>query len=99
MKNHYTTIAVLKAKNGKREKLQEELLKLINPTRKEAGCLEYTLFEDKNQADTFYMREAFKDYEAFKVHLDTVHFKNFASQINELLLEPIQLLELQQVSE
>lgn len=99
MKNNYETTAVLKAKNGKREKLQEELLKLINPTRKEEGCLKYTLFEDKNQAGTFYMQESFKDYEAFKVHIDTAHFKNFASQKNELLLEPVQLIELQQVSD
>ncbi|WP_428232749.1 putative quinol monooxygenase [Flavobacterium sp.] len=98
MKNNYITMAVLKAKSGKREKLREELLKLITPTRKEEGCLEYILFEDKNQTGTFYMREAFKDYKAFEAHGNTAHFKNFASQINELMLEPIQLIELEQVS-
>lgn len=98
MKTNYVTMAVLKAKNGKREKLQEELLKLITPTRREEGCLEYILFEDKNQAGTFYMREAFKNYKAFQEHVATAHFKNFESQINELMLEPIELIELEQVS-
>jgi quinol monooxygenase YgiN len=98
MKTIYVTMAVLKAKSGKREKLQEELLKLITPTRREEGCLEYILFEDKNQAGTFYMREAFKNYKAFEVHGTTAHFRNFASQINELMLEPIELIELEQVS-
>lgn len=98
MKNNYVTIAVLKAKNVKRGKLLDELLKLIKPTCKEEGCLEYILFEDKNQAGIFYMREAFNDYEAFKAHVETEHFKNFASQINELMLEPIQLIELKQIS-
>lgn len=99
METNYVSLAVLKAKAGKREKLEEERLKLINPTRKEEGCMEYVLFEDKNQTGTFYMREMFKDLAAFKAHGGTTHFKNFATQINELMSEPIQLIELQQVSD
>ncbi|EJL67522.1 putative quinol monooxygenase [Chryseobacterium populi] len=98
MNNIYVTMAVLKAKEGKREKLLEELLKLIDPTRSEDGCLEYILFENKTENNTFYMREAFKDLNAFKMHGATTHFKNFAVQIDELMSEPIQLIELAQVS-
>lgn len=97
MTNYYISMAVLKAKEGKREKLQEELLKLIDPSRREIGCLEYVLFEDKQQAGTFYMREAFKDHFAFISHCNTDHFKNFAAQIDELMDGPITLIELMPV--
>jgi quinol monooxygenase YgiN len=98
MTSNYVTMAVLKAKEGKREKLCEELLKLIAPTRSEEGCLEYTLFEDKNENHTFYMREAFKDLDAFKLHGASAHFKSFAAQMDELMSEPIRLIELAPVS-
>ncbi|WP_080778905.1 putative quinol monooxygenase [Chryseobacterium phocaeense] len=94
----FISIAVLKAKEGKRAALQEALLQLINPTRSETGCLYYILFEDKNNTGTFYMHEAFQDKAAFEYHIQTPHFKNFAGQMNELMAEPIQLIELKQVS-
>ena len=98
MKSSYVTMAVLIAREGKRGKLREELLKLIAPTRSEEGCLEYILFEDKNKNGTFYMREAFKDLDAFKAHGAKAHFKNFERQADELMSEPIRLIELTQVS-
>ncbi|MDN5479752.1 putative quinol monooxygenase [Chryseobacterium carnipullorum] len=90
----FTSTAVLKAKEGKRTALKEALLELINPTRSEPGCLYYILFEDKNHEGTFYMHEAFRDKAAFDFHIETVHFKNFAVQMDELMSEPIQLIEL-----
>lgn len=98
MSKKYITMAVLKAKDGKREKLLKELLKLIDPTRDEEGCLEYILFEDKNATGTFYMRETFQSKSAFEFHTNTEHFKNFASQINTLMDEAITLIELEKVS-
>ena len=97
MTNYYISMAVLKAKEGKQEKLKDELLKLVNPSRQEAGCLEYVLFEDKQQAGTFYMREAFTDQLAFIAHCNTSHFKNFEAQIDELMDGPITLIELMPV--
>lgn len=94
----FVAMAVLKAKDGKREKLCEELLKLISPTRNEEGCLEYILFEDKQQNGIFYMRETFKNKAAFEFHCNTEYFKSFVAKINELMNEPIKLVELNQVS-
>ena len=98
MTNLFTSLAILKAKNEKKETLKSALLKLIDPTRSEPGCVTYTLFEDKNESGTFYMQEAFLDQAAFDAHIATPHFINFASQINDLMNEPIALIELQQVS-
>ncbi|SHF84329.1 putative quinol monooxygenase [Chryseobacterium sp. OV279] len=95
----FLSTAVLTAKEGKRTALKEALLQLIIPTRSEPGCLYYILFEDKNNTGTFYMREAFKNTAEFEFHTQTVHFKNFAAQMDELMSEPIQLIELKPVSD
>ncbi|PIF45535.1 quinol monooxygenase YgiN [Chryseobacterium sp. 52] len=97
--NTFTSTAVLKAKEGQRTALKEALLQLINPTRSEPGCLYYILFEDKNNNGTFYMHEAFKDQAAFEFHAQTIHFKNFAANMDALMSEPIQLIELAKVSD
>jgi len=91
-------IAVLKAKSGKREKLRSELLKLIEPTRKESGNLDYVLFELREEPGTFHMREAFVNQKSLDIHLETSYFKHFASQVDELLEDPIRLIFMDQVS-
>lgn len=95
----FLSTAILNAKEGQKNALKKALLGLIPPTRNEPGCLYYILFEDKNKEGTFYMREAFKDKAAFEYHIETVHFKNFATQMDVLLSEPIQLVEMVQVSD
>ncbi len=92
------SLAVLKAKNGKRQILEQELLKLINPTRTEPGCLDYVLFGDVEDENLFYMREAFLDRQAFDLHIASPHFQAFAAVKDELLEEPLRLIALKQLS-
>jgi len=98
MENPFVTIAAIKAKTGEADKLKQELLKLIDPTRSEEGCLEYVLFEDEELPGNFYMREAFANKEAFEVHVQTAHFLNFASQLDNLTDGGVKLIKLLQVS-
>ncbi|MCX2477317.1 putative quinol monooxygenase [Pedobacter sp. MC2016-05] len=98
MTNTFTSIAILKAKAGKRDELHSALLRLIDPTRSEKGCLTYMLFEDDANSGTFYMQEAFQDEAAFGFHTQTTHFQTFAKRMDDLMDEPIQLIKLNQVS-
>lgn len=99
MEKTFVSIAVIKAKSGKANILKKELLKLIAPTRKEEGCLEYILYEDEELPGNFYMREIFVNKEAFEVHIQTVHFLNFASQLDNLSDGGVNLIKLSQVSD
>ncbi|WP_223605527.1 putative quinol monooxygenase [Chryseobacterium sp. OSA05B] len=97
MEKLFISIAIIKAKTGKAEALKQELLKLINPTRIEEGCLEYILFEDEDVPGTFYMRETFVNQHAFEVHVQTAHFLNFSSQLDSLAdggVKPIKLVQI-----
>ena len=45
--------AILQAKPGKEEELRSELVKVIEPSREEKGCIQYTLHQDTDKAGTF----------------------------------------------
>ncbi|HEV7325308.1 MAG TPA: putative quinol monooxygenase [Bosea sp. (in: a-proteobacteria)] len=92
------SIAVLKAKPGQREQLRQSLLALIEPTRAEPGCLDYVLFELRDEPGTFNMREAFTSAAALEAHKATPHFQTFAAKAGDLLAEPLRLIFLDRVS-
>jgi quinol monooxygenase YgiN len=91
-------LAVLKARPGQREALQQGLLALIEPTRAEPGNLDYVLFELRDEPGTFYMREAFTNQAALDAHVAATYFQAFAATIDDLLEEPLRLIFLDQVS-
>lgn len=91
-------IAVLTARPGKREELRASLLDLIEPTRAEAGNLDYVLFEQRDELGSFYMREAFQSQAALDAHIAAPHFRVFAEKMDELLVEPPRLIFLNQIS-
>jgi quinol monooxygenase YgiN len=92
------SIAVLKAEAGQRQALRESLLALIEPTRAEPGCLDYVLFELRDEPGTFYMREAFTSVAALEAHKAMPHFQAFAAKAGNLLAEPLRLVFLDRVS-
>ncbi|MCV9935424.1 antibiotic biosynthesis monooxygenase [Boseaceae bacterium BT-24-1] len=94
----FICIAVLKARPEHRERLRQNLLALIEPTRAEPGCLDYVLFELQDEPGTFYMREAFTSAAALEVHKATPHFQAFAATAGDLLAEPLRLVVLDRVS-
>ncbi|MDM5131108.1 putative quinol monooxygenase [Aeromonas piscicola] len=91
------SIAVLKARAGMREHLRRELLKLVEPTRREPGNLDYVLFELRDEPGTFYMREAFVSQAALDAHCATDYFQAFANQADGLLAEPLRLIFMEEV--
>lgn len=92
------SIAVLKARAGQREALGAALGALVPPTRQEPGCLDYTLFELRDEPGSFYMRESFKDQAALDAHFATPYFQAFEKRFDELLAEPIRLVFLEKIA-
>ncbi len=92
------SLAILTARPGNRDALRDGLLALVEPTRKEPGCLDYVLFEMQDAPGTFYMREAFTSRAALDAHFGTPHFRAFAATVESLLARPLQLVFLDQLS-
>lgn len=93
-----TFVAVLKAKAGRRDNLQVALEALVGPTRAEPGCIDYVLFGLKDEPDTFWMREAWRDQRALDEHIARPHFQRFVEQMEGLLAEPLRLVALEEIT-
>ena len=75
-------IAVLKAETGKTDELRQALQALLLPTRQEPGNVEYALFQLRDEPETFYMRESWKDQAAMDSHVAQPHFQAFIGHMD-----------------
>ena len=84
-------LAVLKAQPGKTQALREALSALLRPTREEPGNLEYALFQRRDEPETLYMHERWRDEAALDHHVSQALFQAFVGQMDPLLAEPLRL--------
>lgn len=89
--------AELTAKNGKTEELKDLLISLLEPSRAEAGCLQYDLHTFKENSSTFIFYETWKDQAAFDSHSATPHFKHFADNVGELIAAEPEVIYLNKI--
>lgn len=82
-----TVIASLKAKTGKEKELEEALLAMIEPTRQEAGCLNYDLHCLHDADGEFLFHENWENQDYLNAHFETEHFLRLHSQVDELTAE------------
>jgi quinol monooxygenase YgiN len=67
----------MEAAAGREHDLERELRALIEPTRKEPGCLAYQLHRDIAHPGKFMFYEKFKSQVALDEHVNSDHFKKF----------------------
>jgi len=73
MGNNLTIVARVEAKEDKIEFVKSELIKLIEPTRKEAGCIKYELNQDNENPAVFIFYEKWENRELWQDHMNTDH--------------------------
>lgn len=83
-----TVVAEMQAKPGKEEQLKAELLKLVEPTRKEDGCVQYDLHVATDNPGRFVFYENWTSREALDKHLQSPHLKAFGAISKELREDP-----------
>lgn len=79
-----TVVAEILAKPGCEQRLREELLRLIEPTRAEEGCLQYDLHESTEQPGRFLFYENWTSRAALDRHLATPHLERLSALLAEL---------------
>ncbi len=75
-----TIIAKLGAVPGKEETLYEECRKLIEPTRKEDGCINYDMFRSIEEPGTFMFYENWENRPLWERHMQSPHLTEFSSK-------------------
>ena len=68
-----------------REEAKQLARKLEEATRKEAGCLVYTFYADRDDPSTFFIFEEWESDEALQRHFQTDHMKAFLQEAPKIL--------------
>jgi quinol monooxygenase YgiN len=78
-------VARVKARPGKVNELLSILSSLVEPTRKEPGCIQYTLLQNNEDPSDFTLIEEWRDNKALESHFATKHFKDALSKLPNLV--------------
>lgn len=95
MGKQITVIARLKAKPGLESRLEELAKGLIEPTRAEAGCINYVLQRDLEDPAVYYFYENWRSQEDLDLHFQTPHIRRVMEIAPEILAEPLKLTKLE----
>ena len=96
MSKALTIVATIKAKPDKIDLVKTELKKLIAPTLKEAGCIQYDLHQDNQNPAFFLFFENWESRELWQDHMNNTHLAEYASA-TEGSISAIVIQEMSQV--
>jgi len=82
-----TIVAKLLAKKDSLETVKAELLKMLAPTKKEQGCIEYRLHQDNEKPDQFVFYENWENMECLQQHIESQHYKDYIAAVDGLIVE------------
>ena len=85
MSNPLTIVARIEARQGKVDQVKAALLKLIGPTRKEAGCLQYDLHQDNETPEVFVFYENWESRALWQIHMNNIHLKAYMEETDGLI--------------
>lgn len=72
-----TIVAVIKAKPGQAERVKAELVKLIDTTRAETGCINYDLHQDNQNPAQFLFYENWASRALWQAHMGSRHLTDY----------------------
>jgi len=86
--NPITVVAQIQSKRGEETQVQRELLSLIAPTRKEAGCLNYDLHRSADNPALFLFHENWASRADLERHLNSPHLQAVLAKVGGRLAGP-----------
>ncbi|HXV89624.1 MAG TPA: putative quinol monooxygenase [Nitrososphaeraceae archaeon] len=89
--NSVRLIAIHLAKNGFGDKLQDILISVIEPTRKEESNIAYVLHRSIDNPDELMFDEIWVDNESLDVHLKQPYITSAVEQMASILAKPVEL--------
>lgn len=87
----YITV-ILKAKENFIQDLKNNLIKLVENSRKEKGCLQYDLHQSIAKPGVFVLHEQWESQEILDLHNAQEYLKNFFAIAGDLISEPIEVI-------
>ncbi|WP_455888023.1 putative quinol monooxygenase [Pseudomonas rustica] len=87
MSHEIRVVAVLLAREGKEDQVEQILRACIQPSRAEAGCLAYTLHRSIDQPGQFVFFERWSSREAIDLHRQMPHYKTLSNALIDMLID------------
>lgn len=84
-------IARLKVKADKIEQARSAALAIVEPSRKEAGCINYDIHQSIEDETVFFWHETWAYKAAIDEHFATPFFQDFFKIVEEVAAEPPQI--------
>ena len=84
-KPYVTVVAEITAKPGCEEELKNVLLSVVEPVRKEEGCIQYDLHVSNNEPGKFVFIENWESPEALAKHGQAEHMKALGAKAMTLV--------------
>ena len=82
---------------AKEMEFREQLLRVVEPSRDEIGCLGIHVFESLREPFVFAIHSEWVDEAAFDLHAQLPHTVRFLEAAEELLTHPVQGLRSRQI--
>jgi quinol monooxygenase YgiN len=83
---------------GREAAFREELMRVVEPSRAEPGCLAIRVFESLREPAIFAIHSEWVDEAAFERHARLSHTVGFVQAAKGLLTDPIQGLRSKQIA-
>ena len=87
MTNQLPMIVKFEVKKGMESLVKEELLKMVEITLKEDGCVAYDLYQDAEDPTVFMFYEVWATYDAWKKHDQMPHVNVFREATKVAILK------------
>lgn len=94
-----TVLAHVYATEEASERVKQECLALVAPSRAEEGCLNYDLHQSVKDKTLFVFYENWASREALERHLETAHSLRFDEQTRGLLAQETEITFWEMVSD
>jgi quinol monooxygenase YgiN len=92
-----TVLAQMKAKPGKESQVRQELLSLVAPSRKDAGCVNYDLHQAVDNPALFLFHENWVSKAHLDAHLQKPDLQAVLGRLGPLVAEPPQITLLEKI--
>ena len=97
-KNSLKVVAIAETSSDRADELKSICLGLIDPTRKEEGCISYDLYQDTSNPGRFTFIEEWQSKEHLDVHLKTPHLVAAGEAFGKILTKELVVLMLSKLA-
>ena len=76
-----TVVGKITANGEAIQKVRSQLVGLVEPSRKERGCIHYSLYQDNDTPAVLFVYEKWQSKQDLDAHMQTAHFRECFSPI------------------